>query len=142
VDPANALWIGGLPHEARAFVARAVAERHGLRLYSLPVPALPSTVDELARSSVSRFRALLGEIRNLAEPGLVIEGIELFPTSVAAVLSSPEKALFLLPNGDEPAPDPLHANLARAIERDVRDLRLRALRVDRPLEELAALALV
>jgi hypothetical protein len=140
VDPANALWIGGLPDAARSFVARSVAERYDLRLRSLPTPELPTTVRELARASVRRFRDVLEEVREWPGPGLVVEGIDLFPTSVAAVLRSPEQALFLLPDGAGGAADPLQTDLALAFERDTRDLRLRVQRVDRPLEELAALA--
>jgi hypothetical protein len=140
VDPAGVIWIGGLPHEARSFVARSVADRHKLRLYSLPVPELPPTVGDLARASVRRFRGLLHELRELSEERLVVEGIELFPTSIAAVLRSPEQALFVLPAAGENGLDRLHADLALSFERDARDLRLRVLRADRPLPDLAALA--
>jgi hypothetical protein len=70
----------------------------------------------------------------------VVEGIELFPTSIAAVLRSPEQALFVLPAAGENGLDRLHTDLALSFERDTRDLRLRVLRADRPLPDLAALA--
>jgi len=105
---------------------------------------------------------VLEDLRELpASPGVIVEGPQLFPTSVSAVLRSPEQALFLVPDPAEqrarleargPMPNVSDGETARAkavgrdlmisalYEREARDLRLTALRVDRPLDEMIELA--
>ena len=113
-------------------------------------------------TSRHRFRLVLEDLRELPDsPSVIVEGPQLFPTSVAAVLSDREHALFLIPDAGEqearllgrgPLPgtsDGLRAR-ANATERDLmitarfareaRELRLPVLAVDRPLDEMIELA--
>ena len=61
-------------------------------------------------------------------PDAIVEGIQLFPTSVAAVLRHPGQALFLLPaEVDE---------VTRRVGWEAKDLRLATLQVDAPLDEM------
>jgi hypothetical protein len=150
VDPAHALWIGGPQGSGTASVARALAERFGLRLYAIDdrtqaheerMPTVDErstraspeqTLQSFVRYARHRFRLVLEDLRELpAEPTTIVEGWQLFPTSVSAVLWEPDQALFLLP--DRPRDEPI----ARTIEREARELRLPVLPVDVPLDELA-----
>jgi adenylate kinase family enzyme len=170
VNPAHALWIGGPQGSGKSSVAAALAERWGLRLYRVDAQTgvheerMPSTelgsltTDEHAdpetmlgrfvTTSRHRFRLVLEDLRALPdEPGCVVEGPQLFPTSVSAVLSSADHALFLAPDLDAmrerlTARGPIGGAserdllIARTFEIEARELRLPTLRVDRPLDEL------
>jgi broad-specificity NMP kinase len=183
VDPANALWIGGPQGSGKSSVARALAERFGLQLYNvdhrtwvhearMPLTEFGSlTMDErwvhaspgemlgwFVNTSRHRFRLVLEDLRSLpAEPAVIVEGPQLFPTNVAAVLREPDQALFLLPDPGEMrerllARGPMAKTsdgqrarenatardllIAETIEREAGELRLPVLRVDAPLEEM------
>ena len=183
MDPAHAVWIGGPQASGKSSVARALAERFGLQLYHvdartwvhearMPRTEFASlTMDErwvhaapermlawFVDHSRHRFRLVLEDLRELPdEPAVVVEGPQLFPTSVSAVLRSPDQALFLLPDRNEMrerllARGPLRATsdgeraranaverdllIAATFEREARELRLPTLRVDGPLEEI------
>jgi broad-specificity NMP kinase len=187
VDPANALWIGGPQGSGKSSVAQALAERFGLQLFNVDhrtwvhearMPRtefktltmderwVHATPEQMLRwfvtTSRHRFRLVLEDLRELPdEPAVIVEGPQLFPTNVAAVLRSPDQALFLLPDAAEMeerllARGPMaktsdgvrareNANardllIAQTFEREARELRLPVLRVDRPLEEMIELA--
>jgi hypothetical protein len=183
VDLAHVLWIGGPQASGKTSVARALARRFDLQLYVVDwrtwvhEPRMPDTefrslsmderwvqatpaqmLDWFLTTSRHRFRLVLEDLRELPDsPLAVVEGPQLFPTSVAAVLRSPDHALFLVPDLDEqrarllargPIPgtsDGLRAR-ANATERDLMiarrfayeaaDLRLTVLRVDAPLDDI------
>jgi hypothetical protein len=123
VDLADVLWIGGPQGTGKSSVARALAYRFDLQLYLVDhrvwvhEPRMPATefgslsleerwvtatpermIDWFVTTSRHRLRLVLEDLRELpALPGAVVEGPQLFPTSVAAVLRSPGQALFLLP---------------------------------------------
>jgi hypothetical protein len=149
VDPAHVLWIGGPRGSGTSSIARALADRFGLRLYAIDdrvraheermptvdersTAASPQqTLQSFVRYSRHRFRLVLEDLRELpAEWTTIVEGSQLFPTSVSAVLREPDQALFLLPDRTRDEP------IAGAIEREARELRLPVLRVDAPLEEM------
>jgi cytidylate kinase len=183
VDLSHALWIGGPPCSGKSSVAAALADRFGLQLYHVDARTwvhearMPRTefglltMDErwvdatpdrmlgwFVTTSRHRFRLVLEDLRELPEaPGAVVEGPQLFPTSVAAVLRDPAHALFLLPDPDDVAErrrrrgpmrgasDGARATenviardllIAAEVEREARDLRLATLRADVPLDEL------
>jgi hypothetical protein len=187
VDPANALWIGGPQASGKSSVAKALAERFSLQLYNvdhrtwmhearMPRSEFGSlTMDErwvhaspeqmlgwFVSTSRHRFRLVLQDLRELPdEPAVVVEGPQLFPTNVAAVLREPDQALFLLPDADEMgerllARGPIAKTsdgerarvnatardllIAQTFEREARELRLAVLRVDGSLEEVIELA--
>jgi len=177
VDLAHVLWIGGPQGSGKTSVARALSRRFDLQLYIVDrrtwvhEPRMPSTefgslsmderwvdaaparmLDWFLGTSRHRFRLVLEDLRALPDsPLAVVEGPQLFPTSVAAVLRAPENALFLLPDLDEQrerlrARGPMlgvsdgERARANATERDLlitrrfgweaADLRLKVLRVD------------
>jgi len=181
VDLAHVLWIGGPQGSGKTSVARALSRRFDLQLYVVDrrtwvhEPRMPATefrslsmderwvdatpgrmLDWFVTVSRHRFRLVLEDLRELpASPLAVVEGPQLFPTSVAAVLRSPENALFLLPEIDEQrerllARGPMlgvsdgERARANATERDLMitrrfgweaaDLQLKMLRVDAPLD--------
>jgi hypothetical protein len=187
VDLAHVLWIGGGQGSGKSSVARALSRRFDLQLYNVDhrtwvhEPRMPRTefqslsmderwvepspeqmLDWFLAASRHRFRLVLEDLRELpSSPGVIVEGPQLFPTSVSAVLRSADQALFLLPDPAEQrerlsARGPMlntsdgATARAKAVERDLmisllfereaRDLRLRALPVDRPLDELTELA--
>jgi len=187
VDPADVLWIGGPQGSGKSSVARALARRFDLQLYLVDhrvwvhEPRMPATefgsltlderwveaeparmLDWFVTTSRHRFRLVLEDLRSLpAVPGAVVEGPQLFPTSVAAVLRSPDQALFLLllpPEQRErllargPMPNVSDGAAARRkaterdlmitalYEREARDLRLPTLSSDGPLDEVVELA--
>jgi hypothetical protein len=187
VDLSHALWIGGGQASGKSTVARALARRFDLQLYVVDhrtwvhEPRMPSTelasrsmderwlepspqrmLDWFVSHSRHRFRLVLEDLAALPDsPLAVVEGPQLLPTSVAAVLRSPDQALFLLLHPDEQrarllarpgipgTSDPLQARvnaterdlmITQLIERDARELRLRAVEVDRPLDEMVELA--
>lgn len=189
MDPAHALWIGGPQGSGKSSVARALADRFGLQLYHvdlrtwvheerMPPTAFASlSMDErwvhatpeqmlgwFVTTSRHRFRLVLEDIRALPDrPAVVVEGPQLFPTSVSAVLGAPDQALFLIPAESEMkerlrqrGPIEGTSDGARArenavardqmiratFEREARELRLPALPVDRPLDEMIDLAAV
>ena len=150
MDPSRVLWIGGAPGSGTGDLARALAERFGLALYSLDERSaahesrLPSRAGAppgeplgsflaLARH---RFRLVLEDLRAMPDAPLVlVEGPQLLPTSVSAVLSSPERALFVQPAGVE-GDGPVAVRYAQ----EARDLRLTVLSAALPFGELVELA--
>lgn len=141
MDLAGVLWIGGGPGSGRAEVSRALAQRFALPLYAVDdheaahAPRMPTlagggTIEALLTAARHRFRLVLEDVAALPpSPAVIVEGPQLFPTSVAAVLREPSHALFLLPAGEDA--------VSRRIGWEARDLRLALLRADVPLEELA-----
>jgi hypothetical protein len=187
VDPAHALWIGGPQASGKSSVAAALAARFGLQLYHVdartwvheermpPTEFASLTMDErwvqadvermlgwFVNHSRHRFRLVLEDLRALPdEPACIVEGPQLFPTSVSAVLGSPDQALFLLPLPTEMeerlrARGPMQGTsdgararenavardllIAKTFEREARELRLTTVTVDRPLDEMIELA--
>lgn len=136
MDLEHVLWIGGPQGSPTNEVARALASRFELRLYSVAAqaaahaPRMPLVGDSSAQTTARhRFRLVLEDLRELDEArGAVVEGEELLPTSVSAVLRFPDQALFLL--GAD----------GGAFAWEARDLRLRALPADLPAVELVELA--
>jgi hypothetical protein len=183
VDLADVLWIGGPQGSGKSSVARALAYRFDLQLYLVDhrvwvhEPRMPATefgsltleerwvnatpermLDWFVTTSRHRFRLVLEDLRALsAAPGAVVEGPQLFPTSVAAVLRSPDHALVLLPSPAEqqerllargPMPnvsDGLRARrnatqrdlmITSLYEREAHDLRLPVLHSDGSIEDV------
>jgi 2-phosphoglycerate kinase len=177
------VWIGGPQASGKSSIARALAERLDLQLYivdhrvwvheaRMPATEFASlTMDErwvhaepeqmlewFVTHCRHRFRLLLEDLRALPdEPAAVVEGPQLFPRFVAAVLTSPEQALFLQPDPDGMrerllARGPMAATsdgvrarenatardllIAEMFAREARELRLPTLAVDAPLEEM------
>lgn len=136
MDLAHVLWIGGPQGTRRHELARALAMRFDLALYSVEeqTAAHASRMPPVGESSAlttarHRFRLVLEDLRELgAARGAIVEGEELYPTSVAAVLRFPDQALFLLPAD------------GGAYAWEARDLRLRTLPADRPADDLLELA--
>jgi hypothetical protein len=183
VDPAHALWIGGPQGSGKSSIAHALSRRFGLQLYVIDhrvwvhEPRMPPTafaslslddrwlnaspekmLEWFVTTSRHRVRLVLEDLRALpAEPAVVVEGPQLFPTSVSALLRSPDQALFLLPDAAsmrerllarppiEGTSDGRRARenaterdllILRTIEREARELRLPVLQVDAPLDEM------
>jgi hypothetical protein len=183
VDPAHAVWIGGPQASGKSSIARALSARFGLQLYvvdhrvwvheaRMPATEFASlTMDErwvhagpdqmlewFVTHSRHRFRLVLEDIRALPEePAAIVEGPQLFPRFVAAVLGSPDQALFLRPDLDGMrerllARGPMAATsdgvrarqnatardvlIAELFMREARELRLPTLPVDVPVEEM------
>lgn len=139
MDLSDVLWIGGPERTCTSAVAQAISRRFELRLYELDgrasahEPRMPAGVESFVSASRHRFRLVLEDLCALPEePGAVVVGRELLPTSVSAVLRTPAQALFLLPDSAD--------ELAARYAREARELRLTALRADRPLDELVELA--
>jgi 2-phosphoglycerate kinase len=140
VDLSHVLWIGGGPGSGKSSLARALAERFDLQLYAIAdhdrehEPRMPSlladeTINGLLNTSRHRFRLVLEDLAALpSSPPAIVEGVQLLPTSVAAVLRDPARALFLLPVDAD--------DLTQRIGWEARDLRFATLRVDVPLEEM------
>jgi broad-specificity NMP kinase len=140
VDLSHVLWIGGGPGSGKSSVARALAERFDLQRYSVDEhdaahePRMPTfladdTIDGFLTASRHRFRLILEDLAALpSSRAAVVEGVQLFPTSVAAVLRDPGHAVFLLPV-DRDA-------VSQRLGWEARDLRLTMLAVDAPLEEM------
>jgi len=86
-------------------------------------------IEAFVTASRHRFRLVLEDLAALP-PGsaVLVEGSQLFPTSVAAVLRSPDHALFLMPAAAD--------EISRRIGWEARDLRLAMLDVDASLEEM------
>jgi len=136
VDLAHVLWIGGPRDSGTGDLAAALAQHFDLTLYRVVEhaaahePRMPLIGESSAHTTARhRFRLVLEDLRDLDAPrGAVVEGEELLPTSVSAVLRDPGQALFLVP------PD------GGAFAWEARDLRLRVLPAGRPLAELLPLA--
>jgi hypothetical protein len=187
VDLSHVLWIGGGQGSGKSSIARALSRRFDLRLYVIDFrvwahePRMPETefralsmderwvdatprqmLDWFVTTSRHRFRLVLEDLAALPpSPVAIVEGSQLLPTSVSAVLRQADQALFLIPNLDEQrerllargpilgTSDGLRAR-ANATERDLlitqrfsweaADLRLTALPVDAPLDEMIARA--
>jgi hypothetical protein len=183
VDLSHVLWIGGGQGSGKSSIAQALSRQFDLQLYMVDrrvwvhEPRMPATefgslsmderwveaaparmVDWFVTTSRHRFRLVLEDLAGLPpSPLAIVEGPQLFPTSVAAVLREPDHALFLLPDPDAqrerllargPMPgtsDGIRAR-ANATERDLMitrrfgweaaDLRLKTLTVDAPLDEM------
>ena len=187
MDPAHVLWIGGGQGSGKSSVAKALSRRFDLQLYNVDrrtwvhearmpttefgslslderwVEATPQRMLEwFVTTSRHRFRLVLEDLRELPDsPLAIVEGPQLLPTSVSAVLAAPDRALFLIPEPAEqearllargPMPGTSDGVLARAnatardllisarFAREARELRLAALPADRPLAELIELA--
>ena len=179
VDPAHVLWIGGGQGSGKSSVAKALSRRFDLQLYNVDrrtwlhearmpttefgslslderwVEATPQRMLEwFVTTSRHRFRLVLEDLRGLPDsPLAIVEGPQLLPTSVSAVLAAPDRALFLIPEPAEqearllargPMPGTSDGVLARAnatardllisarFAREARELRLTALPADRP----------
>jgi hypothetical protein len=155
VDLSHVLWIGGGPGSGSSSVARALAQRFALLLYAVddhdeaheprmpaigagyPAPtSLGELVDRFVMTARHRFRLVLEDLAELppSPPLAIVEGAQLFPTSVAAVLRDPGHALFLLP-GPDAQPETVEAMVARRFTWEASDLRLTTLSGDVPLDE-------
>jgi broad-specificity NMP kinase len=181
------LWIGGPQGSGKTSIAAALADRFELQVYHVDARTwvheerMPSTefasltMDErwvhadvermlgwFVNHSRHRFRLVLEDLRSLPNaPACIVEGPQLFPTSVSAVLGAPDQVLFLLPLPAEMeerlrARGPMEGTsdggrarknavardlkIAETFAREARELRLRAMAVDRPLDEMIELA--
>jgi shikimate kinase len=140
VDLSDVLWVGGGPRSGKSSIARGLARRFDLQLYSIDehdaahAPRMPSFVageegEAFLTASRHRFRLVLEDLAALPPaPAAIVEGSQLLPTSVAAVLRDPGHALFLLPLEQD--------GITQRIGWEARDLRLATLRVDAPLDEM------
>jgi hypothetical protein len=140
VDLSHVLWIGGGPGSGKSSVARALSSRFDLQLYSVDdhdgahEPRMPTfladeSFDGLLKASRHRFRLVLEDLAALpASPPAIVEGWQLLPTSVAAVLRDPGQALFLMPESAD--------ELTQRVGWEARDLRLATLRAGAPLDDL------
>ena len=153
VDLSHVLWIGGGQGSGKTSVARALvpAVRSRSSTTSIGEPGCTSRgcrrtefgslsmderwlhatpaqmLDWFVTNSRHRFRLVLEDLAALpASPLAIVEGPQLFPTSVAAVLREADHALFLIPDLDEQrerlrARGPIPGDLGRpprASERD------------------------
>lgn len=141
MDLSHVLWIGGGPQSGKSSIARALARRFDLQLYAvdehtaaheprMPTLVAADSVDAFLAASRHRFRLVLEDLAALPPaPAAIVEGVQLLPTSVAAVLRDPGHALFLLPTD----PDPV----TQRVGWEASDLRLATLVVDAAFEEMA-----
>ena len=115
-------------------------------------------VEWFVTHSRHRFRLILEDVRALPDaPAVIVEGPQLFPTSVSAFLGAPDQALFLVPVEPEMeerlrARGPIKGTsdgrrarenavardllIRKTFEREAEELRLPAIAVDRPLKEM------
>ena len=187
MDLSHVLWIGGGQGSGKSSIARALSRRFDLQLYAIDhrvwvhEPRMPESefrglsmderwvdatpqrmLDWFLTTSRHRFRLVLEDLRELPEsPLVVVEGPQLLPTTVSAVLREADQALFLVSDLDEQrerllARGPILGTSdgrrarANATERDLMitqrymreaaDLRLAVLKVDRPLDDMLELA--
>jgi hypothetical protein len=183
VDLSHVLWIGGPQGSGKSSIAWELSRRFGLQLYAVDArtwvheermprtefsslsmderwvdPEPPQMLEWFLTTSRHRFRLVLEDLAALPDaPGAVVEGPQLFPPLVAAVLRDRGQALFLLPEPDDMRrrlldrgglpgtsdPDRARSNaterdllIAESFEQDVRTLQLPYLRVDAPLDEM------
>ena len=181
MDLAHVLWIGGPQGSGKSSIAWELSRRFDLQLYAVDARTwvhearmpqtefstlsmderwveadVPRMLEWFLITSRHRFRLVLEDLAELPDaPGVVVEGPQLFPPSVAAVLRHRRQALFLLPRPEDmrerllargPLPgtsDPERARanaterdllIAETFERDVRVLDLPHLCVDSPLD--------
>ena len=187
MDLSHVLWIGGGQGSGKSSIAWALSRRFDLQLYAIDhrvwvhEPRMPESefrglsmdkrwvdatpqrmLDWFLTTSRHWFRLVLEDLKELSEsPLVVVEGPQLLPTTVSAVLRQADQALFLISDLDEQrkrllargpilgTSDGLRAR-ANATERDLMitqrylreaaDLRLAVLEVDRPLDEMLELA--
>jgi adenylate kinase family enzyme len=189
VDLSHVLWIGGPQASGKSTVARAIAERFGLQLYVVDhrvwvhESRMPATefsslsmderwvhaspqrmLDWFVTHSRHRFRLVLEDLRELPdEPAAIVEGSQLFPTSVSAVLRAPDQALFLAADSDvleerlrargpvEGTSDGARARdnavardllIAQRFAREAAELRLLTVRADAPVDVVVERAAV
>jgi hypothetical protein len=156
VDLSHVLWIGGGRGSGTSSVARSLCRRFDLQLYAVddhdrgherrmptlapgsPASATPAElVVRYVTASRHRFRLVLEDLVGMpAGPLAVVEGPQLLPTSVAAVLRDPGHALFLLPGPETARAETFDAMVAQRFAWEARDLRLQTLLVDAPTDEL------
>jgi hypothetical protein len=156
VDLSHVLWIGGGQGTGKSAIARALSDRFDLRLYAvddhdrvhesrLPgaAPDVPpqATPAELVESFVTlsrhRFRLVLEDLAGLPpSPLAIVEGTQLFPTSVAAVLRDPRHALFVIPDLEGQPVATFDVLVAQRFAWEARDLRLTTLVGGGPIDEL------
>jgi hypothetical protein len=156
VDLSHVLWIGGGQGSGASAIASELARRFDLQLYATDdhdrahEPRMPRTgptldsgatpaelVDRFVTISRHRFRLVLEDLAALPpSPLAIVEGTQLFPTSVAAVLRDPSHALFVLSNPDAEHATGFDVLIARRFAWEASDLRLTTLPADAPLEEL------
>lgn len=147
MDLSHVVWIGGPRGSGKSTVADALAERLSLQAYHVDehthAHAARMPTGELETASLASFmthsrhrvRLVLEDLRELPDqPPCVVEGEQLMPTSVSALLRFADQALFLLADlvGDASELDVL---IAQTIEREARELRLPVLRVEGSVEE-------
>ena len=152
MDLSHVLWIGGGRGSGTFSLAQTLARQFDLQLYSidrhkpLHEPRMPrleanseaeetpaGLVDRFVKTSRHRFRLVLEDLAQLPPSLLaIVEGVELFPTSVAAVLREPDHALFLLDSRCETRFDEL---VAQRYAGEARDLRLTTFSGAAPIEE-------
>ena len=187
VDLSHVLWIGGGQGSGKSSIAWALSRRFDLQLYNIDhrtwvhEPRMPGSefqrlsMDErwvdatpqqmfrwFVEASRHRFRLVLEDLALLPpSPAVVVEGPQLFPTSVSAVLRFADHALFLVPDlaeqrerllGRGPmlgTSDGLRARanateldllITSCFAREAAELRLAVLPVDRPLAAMIDLA--
>ncbi|MGZ4292435.1 MAG: hypothetical protein ACXVQQ_07550 [Gaiellaceae bacterium] len=187
MDLTHVLWIGGGQGSGKSSVAWALSRRFDLQLYDVDrrtwvhEARMPTTefgmlsMDErwvhptpermlewFVTTSRHRFRLVLEDLRALPDTAVtIVEGPQLLPTSVSAVLAEPGQALFLIPDRDAQearllARGPMlgtsdgaraRANatardllISARFAREAQELRLTTLTADRPLAELIELA--
>ena len=140
MDLSHVLWIGGGPESGKSSIARELARRFDFQLYAIdeheaehalrmPSLVVDETVDVALTAARHRFRLVLEDLAAFSPSrAAIVEGWQLFPTSVAAVLRDPGHALFLLPVAQD--------GITQRIRWEARDLRLATLDVDAPLDEM------
>jgi chloramphenicol 3-O-phosphotransferase len=157
VDLSQVLWLGGGRGTGKSSIARALSQRFDLQLYTVDdhdqahEPRLPGAyrpgspgeassaelLERFVTRSRHRFRLVLEDLAALpAAPLAIVEGAQLFPTSVAAVLRDPRHALFLLPDVDAERAATFDVRIAQRFAWEARDLRLVTLIVDAPIDEM------
>jgi cytidylate kinase len=122
VGPRHVLWIGGGQGSGKSSIGKALSRRRGLQLYNVdhhtqahvarqaPHEFMSLTQDErwvepdvetmlrwFVETSRDRLRVVLEDLAELPEePGVIVEGPQVFPSFVARLLPSRAHALFLV----------------------------------------------